>query len=309
MNAKSSGNMSIIILSFNTRKTTDKCLTLLSKSVRVAKSRLGVNVEVVVVDNASSDGSKEMIKKKHPWVKLMASSKNLGFAKGNNLGIKKTKYGNLLLMNSDVFVQEDTIYKIHKYVSKDRPNALSFKLIYPDGGFQPCGGYLPTPLRMFLWSLGAEGFPFFGKLFKPIHLKNKEFYKDKGYLEWGSGAFFFIKKEIFEKVGMFDENVVLYGEDVELGKRIKDAGFCICYTPEIEVVHIGGASSKGMNSNILLLQLKGMLYYQKKHHPKTYALVEKSLLLGINLRRFLYRVIGESEKSLTYKNAYAKLFV
>lgn len=101
--------LSIILLSYYTRQLLSECLTRLNISVQKAETELSVPIEVIVLDNASTDGSPNMIRDVHPWVKLIKSEVNTGFGKGNNSAVNKSKYGNILFLNSDVLVQDSTI--------------------------------------------------------------------------------------------------------------------------------------------------------------------------------------------------------
>src|SRR5258705_10417374 len=102
-------DLSVIVLSYNTKEITNQCLIRLQLSVNSYQAKFKNKVEVIVVDNASSDGSVEMIQKNHSWVELIASKENTGFSKGNNIGIKRAKGEYILLLNSDALIEEDTL--------------------------------------------------------------------------------------------------------------------------------------------------------------------------------------------------------
>ena len=169
--------VSVIIISWNTREITDKCLTYIKRAVDFVKDK--ARVEVVVVEHASKDGSPEMIAKKHSWVKLIHAGKDLGYGKGNNLGFKhadpKSKY--LLLLNNDAYVRKSTISNALKYFEKnDDCDVLGCRLVYEDGRFQPSAGYLPTPLSVWAWIWGLDLLPLVGSWSRPVHPKNPNFF-------------------------------------------------------------------------------------------------------------------------------------
>ncbi len=299
-------DLTIIILSYNTKAITDKCLSELSLAKKFCEDTLNNKIAVTVVDNASSDASAEMIKEKYLWVNLIESKENLGFAKGNNLAMKKAKTPFILLINSDIFLDKDTLVEALSIISKNKDcDALSVKYKYPGGGFQSGGGFLPTPMRTLFWLCGFESVPFIKRLIKPIYVYNKSYYERKRTLEWASAAFFLIKRAIYEKTRGFDENLFLYMEDIEWCKRIKDSGFNICYTPDVSVLHLEGTSSNNFQDK-LENQIKGLIYYHKKHYPQKLVFMKKSIRIGLFLRYILYRIM-DSAKSGSYLKVYKSL--
>ncbi|KKR11432.1 MAG: Glycosyltransferase [Candidatus Woesebacteria bacterium GW2011_GWA1_39_21b] len=274
------------------------------------EEKLKNKVKVTAIDNASLDGSTDMIEKKYPWVNLIRSKTNLGFAKGNNLGMSGVKTPYILLLNSDVFLGKDTLIKALNYFYKNKScDILSVRFRYPDGRFQPSGGYSPTPLKTFAWMMGIDSVPYIRKILKPIHIWDESFYKNERILEWASGAFFLLKRDVYEKTGGFDENMFLYMEDIEWCKRIKDKGFRICFTPEIAVVHLAGASSKNNIKNQLMSQMRGLLFFHKKHYPDKLKFTRLAIRIGLLLRYILFKIIGKTEVSGAYLNAYHNLHI
>src|SRR4030042_3149838 len=143
--------LSVIIVSWNTKSVTDECLKRLKVAAYHVRDKL--TVEVIVVDNDSKDGTSEMIEKKYPWVKLVRSGTNLGYAKGNNLGYKKSspKSKYLLLLNSDAYVEKETLVNSLNYFDSNKDcDVLGCKLLHENGKLQPSAGSLPTPMSV--WS-------------------------------------------------------------------------------------------------------------------------------------------------------------
>ncbi|OGM63143.1 hypothetical protein A3A52_03525 [Candidatus Woesebacteria bacterium RIFCSPLOWO2_01_FULL_39_14] len=341
-----SKDLDIVILSYNTKAITDKCLAGVLVAKEFCEEKLKNKVKVTAIDNASLDGSTDMIEKKYPWVNLIRSKTNLGFAKGNNLGMSGVKTPYILLLNSDVFLGKDTLIKALNYFYKNKScDILSVRFRYPDGRFQPSGGYSPTPLKTFAWMMGIDSVPYIRKILKPIHIWDESFYssfektppfqggdesnlicrpllevkpallarggrhKNERILEWASGAFFLLKRDVYEKTGGFDENMFLYMEDIEWCKRIKDKGFRICFTPEIAVVHLAGASSKNNIKNQLMSQMRGLLFFHKKHYPDKLKFTRLAIRIGLLLRYILFKIIGKTEVSGAYLNAYHNLHI
>ena len=284
-------DLSVIILSFNTSDITGRCLGKLKIAKEYCESRLKNKVTVTVVDNGSSDSSAEMIRSEYPWVKLIASRTNLGFSKGNNLAMKQSKNPLILLLNSDVYVSEESLYKALAYFRVNlNCDVLGARLNYANGKLQPSAGNLPNPLNIIFWILGLRGF----------HPKNKAYFSKAHPVGWIMGAFFMLKRKVFESTGGFDENLFMYMEEVEWCKRILDIGFKIWYVPQIEVVHLHGASTNFDLTPGFLNELKGIKYYLKKHYPHFYLPTKFFLILGLVFRVIAFSLLGKTKRARVY---------
>lgn len=279
-------DLSIIILSYNTKNITNECLERLQSSV--------VSCQIIVLDNGSSDGSADMIKKKHPWVELIESKENTGYSRGNNIAFKKAKYPNVLFLNSDVYVEQDTLFKALEYFKNHHCDALGIKLTYENGNFQPSAGNLPTIANTIFWILGL------GQFFNPFHPKMKGFFSKEKEVGWIMGAFLMIKREVFERAGEFDEKIFMYMDEVDLCKRIKLKGYKICFTPAISVIHLHRASSKDYPEQVLTKELNGIKFYLKKYFPNWYGVVKLFLILGLILRIIAFSILGKTARARAY---------
>lgn len=286
-------DLSIIILSYNTKDITDKCLGRLKLSVGNFQKK-GGKVQTIVLDNASSDGSVEMIKKNHPWVELTESRQNLGYSKGNNTAFKKAKYSYILFMNSDLFVEDDTLEKSIKYFNENDCDALGIKLTYENNSLQPSAGNLPNPVNTILWILGL------GQLVNPFHPKNKEYFQDDKRVGWVSGAFILIKREIFEEVSGFDEDIFMYMDEIDLFKKIEQKGYKVNFTPKIKAIHLHRASSRDNIEKAFTLELKGIKIYFEKYFAGSYPLVRIFLVLGLILRIIAFSLLGKTKRARAY---------
>lgn len=295
-------DLSVIILSYNTKEITDECLARLKESVDFCQKKMGNKIEVIVLDNASEDGSSEMIAKKHPWVTLIESKTNTGFSRGNNMAFSQSKFPMVLFLNSDVYAEEDSLVKALEYFKNPDCDVLGVKLLHQDKSFQPSAGNLPTPLNTIYWILGISLIPGMREFTNPFHPNYQSFFKSPTVVPvgWISGAFLMIKKEVFERVGGFDEKIFMYLEEVELCKRIKEAGFKIWYAPNIAVTHLHGASSKFDSTLAFVNELKGLRYYLKKYHPGSYWLVKMFLILGLILRVMVFSLLGKTQRARAY---------
>lgn len=286
-------DLSIIILSYNTRDITDKCLSRLQSSVISCQKKLNNKIQVIVLDNASTDGSVEMIKKNHPWVKLIESKENTGYSKGNNIAAAQAKYSNLLFLNSDVYVEDDTLVKALGYMKDHNCDVLGVKLVYENGRLQPSAGDLPNPINTIFWILGL------GKI-TTFHPKSPQFFSQKKEVGWVMGAFLLIKKEVFNKVGGFDEKIFMYMDEVDFCKRINMAGYKICFTPDVVVTHLHRASSKENPEIAFSKEIKGINYYLKKYYSSSYFLIKLFLILGLILRIIAFSLLGKPRRARAY---------
>jgi len=288
--------LSIIILSYNTK-------ALLEKTINsIFKQKSDLSFQVCVVDNASSDGSAEMIVKKFPQVRLLENSRNLGFSGGVNTALEKIKADYYLLLNSDVEVKEDAIDKLVAFAAEGNYGISGCKLINKDGSFQPNAGDLPVGLPLFVWLSGLDDVLIMVRNFLPsFHRKFKNYYKDGSEVGWISGTAMLITKEVIDKIGMLDENIFMYGEDTEYCLRAKRSGFKIGWTDRSTIMHIGGASSSNPRFNQWVGEFRGLLYiYGKYFGALNKMLLKLTLLLFTLLRMIAFFAIGKGEIAKTY---------
>lgn len=287
-------DLSVIILSFNTKDITLRCLDKLKVSINYCQEKLGNKIKVIVLDNASEDGSAQAIKKEFPGFRLIEEKENTGFSKGNNIVMKQVKTPFILLLNSDVYLEENSLYKALAYFRVNlNCDLLGVRLNYSDGRLQPSAGNLPNPLNIIFWILGFGGF----------HSKEKNFFSKAHKVGWVMGAFFALRRKVFEKTRGFDENLFMHMEEVEWCKRIKDVGFKVWYVPQIEVVHLHGASTNFDLSLSFLNELKGIKYYLLKHYRIYYYPLKLFLILGLFLRIIAFIIFRRPKRVEVYKKA------
>lgn len=299
--------ISVIILSYNTSQITNECLVLLKKAVKEFKQKLKREVEVIVLDNASADGSAEMIAKKHPWVKLMRSDINLGFAKGNNYAMRRASGNYFLLLNSDAYVDKNTLIKARKYMSENECDVLACRLNFKNGNLQPSAGSLPNPLNITTWMLGIANLPLIRYLVPPVHANYKGYFAKDRNIGWAMGAFMFLKKEVYTKTKGFDENFFMYTEEVEWYKRIHGYGFKVVYTPRFSIVHLDKSSSGGDNTKAIILEKTGLIYYANKHFPNCKSFIKIIVYIGSLWRMIVFLLLGKKNLFLAHKSVLQKI--
>lgn len=228
--------LSIIIISFNTKELLRDVLK------NVFEHSKDLSIEVIVVDNASKDGSADMVSEEYPQVILIPSGENLGFGKANNLGAKKAQGEYIVLLNSDAFLKGDSLTIAYQKM-KARPEAglAGAKLVGRDGAIQPSSRKFPSLYTHMLLVSGN---------LDELSVPDKDHQTD-----WVPGAFSIIPRKVFEQLDGFDERFFLYYEEVDLCMRVKQAGYQVWYFPEVEVIHLGGESAKTVES--LELNKKG----------------------------------------------------
>jgi GT2 family glycosyltransferase len=261
-------DISLVIVSFNTRDVLRECLQ------SVERESAGLRVEVLVVDNHSSDGSPEMIEREFPHVRLFRSEVNLGFASANNVALNVARGRYAVLLNSDAFLCPAALTLAVQHMD-ERPSVglAGARLMGRDDLLQPSARMFPTLLTDFFVMTGlADKFP-----------KSRIFgHFDRTWAnpmlpaqtEWVPGAFSIIRAEALAKAGFFDPIFFLYSEEIDLCRRIKDAGFEIWYWPDVVVIHIGGESSRQVKSlemssagaQLVLWRMRSTLLYYRKHH-------------------------------------------
>ncbi len=232
-------DISVIIVSYNVSSFLDQALTTLYDSIR------GLEVEVYVVDNASSDDSVEMVKRKYPRVHLIENEQNLGFAGANNMALAKVKGRFVLLLNPDTVLRRDTLKTMVDFMDEHtETGAAGCKIINPDGSLQlACRRGFPTPGVAFYKLIGLSGLFPKSKKFGAYNLT----YLDPDALtevDAISGSFMILRKEMLDSVGFLDEEFFMFGEDLDLCYRIKQAGWKIYYVPSTEIIHFKGESTK-----------------------------------------------------------------
>ncbi len=241
-------DLSIIILSYNTKELLRQCLNSVVQS-----SKFKVQSEIIVVDNDSSDGSQGMVKKDFPNVILIENKENLGYAKGNNIGLKQAGGKYILFLNSDTEVYPGALTEAIEFMEKNSVvGALTPKTLLANGKIDPdCHRGFPTPWASISYFFGLEKLFPKSRLFGQYH----KFYLDMGKnheIDAGAGAFVLIPGEIIEEVGAWDENYFFYGEDLDFFYRIKKAGYKVMFYAKPLLKHYKGASS-GLRSESKLI--------------------------------------------------------
>jgi len=261
-------DISLILVSFNTREVLRESLQ------SVEREKGDFNIEIFVVDNNSKDGSVEMVEAEFPHVKVLRSDVNLGFGAANNLALEIAQGRYIVLLNSDAFLCPRSLpIAVERMDGNPTVGLAGGRLVGRDFALQPSARMFPTILSDLLVLTGlAHRFPksrFFGRFDRtwadPLQ---------PAEVDWVPGAFSIIRSEALCKVGFFDPDFFLYSEEVDLCRRIQQAGFKIMYWPDIVVIHIGGESSRQIKTlemssagaQLVRWRMRSTLLYYRKHH-------------------------------------------
>jgi GT2 family glycosyltransferase len=292
MQNRTPGNcdLSIIIVSWNTKKLLLDCLTSLQPC---STNR---NIEIIVVDNASSDGSPEAVAKEFPNVRLILNDANLGFSMANNIGIRQCRGRFVCLMNSDVKVLDNCVEMLIDYLDKHpRIGLLGPKIFFPDMTVQSSCRRYPS-----LWN-NFCGFFWLNRLFPKIPFFAAEHmfyfaYDSVKRVDVLVGCFVVARREAIEEVGLLDEDFFFYGEDLDWSKRFRDKGWEIVFYPDAHAIHYARSSSAKAPVRFAIEQQKSVLLYWKKHHS-AFSIIVFSLM---NIIRHSIRILGSSASYILY---------
>lgn len=252
--------LSIIIVNYNVRDLLENTL----HSIEAASKK--IRVEVFVVENASDDGSAEMVAKNFPSVHLIRNEINLGFAKANNQAFKQARGKYFLVLNPDTLLQEDTLQVMLQFLEDNPDVGMSgCKIINADGTIEPNSRRsFPSPWVTFCKLSGLSTLlpksKLFGK-YNLTYLSDDEIYE----VDALSGCFMMVRKEVYDKISGFDEDYFMYGEDLDLCYRTQKAGWKIYYVSSTKIIHYGGESTKRSSIDATAVFYDAMKLFVRKN--------------------------------------------
>lgn len=264
--------VSIIIITYNTKELIQKSLD------ELFKIKQDLDWEIIFVDNNSKDGTKEYLKESqnnNNNIKIIFNNQNLGFAKAVNLGVKTAKGDYILLLNSDAFINQEQIKELLGVLELDsKIGIVAPQLLNTDGSIQPSFGNFPSIVTMIFYLLRLDKIFPWGMVVYPnsaswisafggMTMRNSD---------WVSGACILIKKQIFDKVGLFDENYFMGVEDIDFCYRVRLAGYKIMYIPQIKILHYHQYTSKKLSKKLAIIKVvnNSLMYFYRKFHPGSF---------------------------------------
>jgi N-acetylglucosaminyl-diphospho-decaprenol L-rhamnosyltransferase len=249
--------VSIILVNYNGSELLYQCLNSVETLVK------SCDYEVIIIDNSSLDNSVEIIKDNFPLFRLICSQDNLGFGKANNLAVKHSHGEHLLFLNTDTIVIENTPKILSDYLKQERNvAAISPRITFEDGSYQLSCGKLPNLVVEFLdktrYWLDKKWHHIFSSFYDREYSTVRE-------VEWVTGACLMMRRDIFDRIGGFDESFFMYFEDKDICKRVREAGFKVIYYPQTSLIHLLGGSSQSAKKSVNSYYRDSQLYYYQKH--------------------------------------------
>lgn len=290
-------DLSIIIVSYNTRELLKECLLSIKNSLSKT-----IDYELIVVDNASTDGSPDLLREECKDIGVLENKKNLGFSKANNQGVKRAKGRYLLFLNPDTVVYEGVLEALVVFMeSKEDAGAATCRVELPNGMLDDAShrGF-PTPWNAFCYFSGLSKLFPQSRLFSGYNLgwmDRKRIHE----IDACAGAFMFVRREAGEDVGWWDEDFFWYGEDLDFCYRLKQKNWKIYFIPIVKILHYKGVSGgiKEISIHLTTADEKTRkvatkarfeatkLFYRKHYMEKYPPFVTWVVFLGIHLRRWL----------------------
>ena len=278
--------LSIIVVNYNCAKVIRTCFSSVYRETK------GCSFEVTLVDNASTDGSVEIVEKEFPKVRIVRNNENNGFAAANNVAIRQAAGEYVLLLNPDTEILDGALQKTVAFMDSSPGTGIAgCKLLYADGSLQPSVRGYPSVLSAFL-----------DATFLYLLLPRNRMMRGTGLsrfdpsraqeVDWVIGAYFMMRRSMIDALGMLDEQFWIYGEEVDYCQRAKDAGFETWYFPDAKVVHYWEGMTAFNLSGIVWLHIGVKLYADKHFHGIRKYVIIYMRYLGAALRIVVYPVVG-----------------
>lgn len=286
---------SIAIVSWNTKDLLDQCLHSINET------RVGFSFDTIVVDNASADGSADMVASKYPNVNLLRNRINVGFAAGCNLAYKHSNSRYFILLNSDTIVLDNALGKLVKFMDT-HPDAgvAGCKLLNRDGSLQrSCSCYPGVLTELFDALFLSKLFPN-SRLFSRYSMSFWDFNETRE-VDFAGGSCLIIRREAIEQVGLLDEGYFMYTEEADWCYRFWLEGWKIFYYPDAKIIHLGGQSSKKYGNDILVHLYSSKNRFIKKHKGVLLSAVHRGIVsLGALIRIPIFgamRIVGKGDQN------------
>jgi N-acetylglucosaminyl-diphospho-decaprenol L-rhamnosyltransferase len=273
-------DVSVVIVSYESRELLARCLASLA-----ADGDRAASTEVIVVDQASSDGTAAWLAREHPAVRRVELDENVGFGAGNNRGAAIARGRWLLLLNSDAFVRPGAIDELVRFAgARPEIGVAGARLLWPDGRLQRSCRRFPTVFRL------ATEYLYLRKLAPRSRILNGFYYGEFAHdaaarVDWVTGACMLVRRDLYERLGGFDEDFFLYSEEVDLLYRARALGAETWFDPAAEVEHVWGGSAGRASALTLEEQARGHVRYLAKHvSPASAGRARAVVLAGLRLR-------------------------
>lgn len=279
--------LSIVVICWNDWKVIRDCLESIYAGLPT------IDFEVIVSDNGSSDGSPALIRKHFPQVRLLENGANLGFAKGNNRGIQAARGEYTLILNPDTIVHGDALDRFAAFADQhSEAGAFGCRVLNPDGSFQNCARPFPTVARDWIAALYLRQLASISDVFLSDTYTGWNGDAEK-VIDWQSGCCVMFRTALLKLLGGFDEQFFYHFEEVDLCRRVWDAGYPILYTPEPTITHLGGQSVNRFPVRFELEKCRNRYRYYYKHFGRRGSQrCRRALLARMRVRQLGYGLLG-----------------
>jgi len=288
-------DVSIIVVSWNTVDLLRACLRSVFKEPAAPRPVDGLAAQVIVVDNASHDGSADMVRAEFPQVELVANQDNIGFARANNQAMPLVRGRQVLLLNPDTTIYPNAVRTLVDFMDRNpKAGAVGSRLLNPDGSLQVYCYRAPTLFRE-LW-----------RLLHLDRLRPLGIYDMRGWdttrpreVDVVQGASMMLRKSVLDTMPLFDEDYFIYSEEVDLCRRLRGRGLGVFWVPDSRVVHYGGESTRQVAAAMFLRLYQGKILYFRKHSGPNEARLYKLILFIASALRLALSPIALLRRSPT----------
>lgn len=308
--------LTLIIVSYNTADLTTACIkSIINTGMlnQVQRNDKIPSLELIIIDNASSDNSIKLIKNLLEnqtsltnW-QVISNKSNVGFAKANNQAIKIAQGEYFLLLNSDTVVQPEAIVNLLQFAQESNPSIglIAASLLNPNHTYQPQGGFFPSLLTLAIQQFFLDDLPLVGRFLPSLQFRYRRA-EDVQNADWVGGTALLIKQSVIDKIGLLDESIFMYAEDIDYCYRAKQAGFQAVIYHQSQIMHLGSGSSS--SASAIRGEVRGVLNFFRKYRP-AWQLPTAQVIIwsGAVFRQLLFVVVGQPERARIYQDVRARI--
>jgi GT2 family glycosyltransferase len=279
-------DISVVIVAWNAKRYLEMCL----ESLETAPPRR--SYEVIVVDNASADDTVKMVEERFPWVRLIKSNENLGFSRGNNVGIRQCQGRYIALVNPDAIVLPGCLDALADFLDQNpKVGNVGPRVLNPDMTLQSSCRRFPTLWNNFCSATGLASMFKGSRLFAGEHMFYFSYDRTMA-VSVIVGCFSMIRREAFDAVGLLDENLFMYGDDVDWCRRCWNAGWRVMFFPGAQAIHDRGKTTAPYPVRFAVAQQRSVIHYWKKHHSVFGVVGIRSIIFFHHLLRYTFAVLS-----------------
>lgn len=279
--------LSIVIICWNDLGVIRECLRSIHERTH------STEFEVIVSDNGSTDGSIEFIRRTYPDVLVLENGSNLGFAKGNNVGIRVSKGEYVLILNPDTIIHEGALDALVAFADRhEEAGGFGCRILNSDGSYQVSGRLFPTVRRYWVFALYLRHLSRLSSLFDYEEYRGWKGESER-LIDWQTGCCVMFRRDLLKRLGGFDEQFFYHFEEVDLCRRVWDAGFPIIFTPEAVITHLGGQSVKRFPLRFEIEKLRSRYrYFYKYFGPRGSRQCRRLCITSVRIRQAGYGLIA-----------------